>query len=267
MANNKEEKNKQELIKDSLESLLMNNNSSISPVNDMEKLKHPNARTLDIYAIKAVAEEEAKATVQSVIDLYLDKSSRKKSYVKEKRRVDESMLATIMFQSKMNEHSIIKIMEEIEMGNSQPRMFEVLARLQTEAINISKHQAGALQVLEESYKKVKLDNQQMDSQNMARGEDQGHLGMGEDGNIEDAKMLPEATPEGVKTRGTRNLMQSIQNIIDLSKQNNIEDVSFIDIKDDKPRLTNPHQRPESLSSNNISEDDGETDLDDEMFNS
>jgi hypothetical protein len=58
---------------------------------------------------------------------------------------------------KTAEHAIIKLLEEIDGGNLHPRTFEVLASLQRSKMEIVKHLAQFMVIMENNYKSLKED--------------------------------------------------------------------------------------------------------------
>ena len=134
-------------------------------------------------------------------------------------------MSNVIFSLKTCQHAIIKIMEEIDMGNIHPRLFEVLAQLQGQMMSIVKHSAALSITTEESYKKIKDDNDRMEYMKS--------LESGDNEPNEDVKLLGEP----LKVRGTKNIMLEIKN--------RVNDIPFEDVteKEKIPRLTDPHNRP------------------------
>ena len=195
----------------------------------LAKVQHPNTRSMDFYGVRDEVEGESKKLLKSVIDFYLDaKMIKKNEYVKYKKAVDEMTLSNIMFSLKTTQHAIIKLMEEIDMGNLHPRIFEVLAQLQTQMMVVVKHQAAYMITVEEGYKKVKEDNDRIEYQKtLDKGDGDGEMKKIGDG-------------EALKIRGTKGLMLSIKSKIEDAK---VEGETRND--ESKVRLTDPHNRPEN----------------------
>ena len=212
----------------------------------LDKVQHPETKNMNFYDEKGNIEAKSKKLLKSVIGFYLDsKMIKKNEYIKYKKAVDEMTLSNIIFSLKTTQHAIIKLMEEIDMGNLHPRIFEVLAQLQNQMMGIVKHQAAYMITLEEGYKKIKQDQDQVD---FYKKED------------EEASDEPQQIGEGgaLKTRGTKNMLASLKNKIESA-----EDVEF-----DEPRirLTDPNNRPDNPDpgSADIAPPD-EFDLDEDMF--
>lgn len=192
----------------------------------LAKVQHPNTKQMDFYNVKDEIEGESKKLLKSVIDFYLDaKIIKKNDYLKYKKAVDEMTLSNIIFSLKTTQHAIIKLMEEIDMGNIHPRIFEVLAQLQNQMMVVVKHQAAYMITLEEGYKKIKDDHDRVEYQKS----------LDKSGDTEETKAIGEG--DSLKIRGTKGLMLSIKNKIEDSKHDEAEP------EETKPRLTDPYNRP------------------------
>ena len=252
--------NSQDQIKKQLEEMLLGgetiDSSKITPIaNDGElgegalgKIQHPDTKSMKLYDVKQEVEDETKKLLKSVIDFYLDakniKKSEYKEYVKYKNMVDEMTISNIIFSLKTTQHAIIKLMEEIDMGNMHPRIFEVLAQLQNQMMVVVKMQAAAMITVEEGYKKIKNDHDMMEYQKSLANKDEIEI-----------KQIEDGAP--LKTRGTKNLMLTIKNSLDI---NPTEDML-------KPRLTDPSNRPINpyLSSDPEKEDRELDDFEEDQF--
>ena len=218
----------------------------------LAKVQHPETKSMNFYSVKEDVEGESKKLLKSVIDFYLDaKVIKKNEYIKYKKAVDEMTLSNIIFSLKTTQHAIIKLMEEIDMGNIHPRIFEVLAQLQNQMMVVVKHQAAYMITLEEGYKKIKDDNDRVEYQKtLDKNKDDS----------DDPKELGEG--ESLKLRGTKGLMLSIKS--------KIEDAKIEEVPETKQRLTDPYNRPANpmdAGDNTHDKFEEETgfDIDDEMF--
>lgn len=219
----------------------------------LAKVQHPATKSMDFYTVKDEIETESKKLLKSVMDFYLDsKIIKKNEYVKYKKAVDEMTLSNIIFSLRTTQHAIIKLMEEIDMGNIHPRIFEVLAQLQNQMMVVVKHQAQYMISIEEGYKKIKDDHDRIEYQKS--------LDKGSDKSDEDVKVLEEGA--SLKIRGTKGLMLSIKS--------KVEDAKIEEVMETKQRLTDPYARPinpidvnKPIDDQNI-EDQG-FEIDDEHF--
>jgi hypothetical protein len=74
-----------------------------------------------------------------------------------KKKADTMNLSAMMFQLKSAQHAITKILEEIDLGNMHPRLFEVLAQLQSQIMQMPKDYQAYLEKMEQNYKKTKIE--------------------------------------------------------------------------------------------------------------
>jgi len=260
----KSEKDAQDVIRQQLENMLLNSDQisdsdlKASPIvnegdqNPLQKVQHPETQKMEFYKVKDDIEIESRKLLKSVMDFYLDaKIVKKNEYVKYKKAVDEMTLSNLIFSLKTTQHAIIKLMEEIDMGNTHPRIFEVLGQLQGQMMTVVKHQAAYMITLEEGYKKVRDDFDRMEYMNsLDKDKNMGKPELGSGDNL--------------KVRGTKNLMLEIRN--------RVEDAKYEEVKDEdkKTRLTDPYNRPpnpmdKALDAENKFDEENGFDIDEEMF--
>ena len=90
-------------------------------------------------------------------------------YAKHKKELDTINISNLFFQLKTIKITIIKVMEEITSGNTQPRLIEVMGQLQDKMAALTKMQAKYMIFLEDTYQKLNsvkpenLDNTQINS--------------------------------------------------------------------------------------------------------
>lgn len=214
---------------------------------DLPKAQHPSTKTMDYYKVKGEVEDESKKILKGVIDFYLEAKVIKQSdYVKYRKKIDEMTVSNILFSLKTCQHAIIKLLEDIDMGNLHPRIFEVFGQLQNQMMVIVKHQAAYMVTLEEGYKKIQEDHSRIEQQRMIESGGNDTIDKLDGGKI--------------RTRGTKALMEGLKKI---------EDVKFEESKDEKKiSLTDPMNRPENTIEGHIKpldEDDESFAVDDDMF--
>jgi hypothetical protein len=198
-----EQKAEQEQIRRNLEGILASDNLPIMPHSEItEKIQHPDTRTMNFYTVKEESFDEAEDTIDAMIEFYLDPTLEKKPHVKRKKKADIISLMHIFFQLKTQQHAVIKLMEEIDMGNMNTKLFEVLERMQGRLESLTKSQLMYRHALEESYKKVKEDDLRMEATRPknVNGIDIEHAG-GETRIV---------AGEGFKSRGTKNIIDSLE---------------------------------------------------------
>ena len=232
MAEKETERALQEKIRKDLEGLLDNgppgesnlpatNNNISNELSIGDKLEHPNAQPMDFHKKKKEAKVDARKTLNSLMKFYLGNNIIKKNeYTKYKKRVDEMSLANMMFAIETSQHAIIKLLEEIDMGNTHPRNFEAIASLNSQMMNMVKHQQALFVTMEEGYKKIKYDQAEIDAED--RTEDI------------DATEISSIVGGTYKTRGTKMLMVNLRKEINEESSERNEE-----------RLTDAFIRPEN----------------------
>lgn len=211
------------------------------------RLAHPNTQPTDFHQKKKAAATDARRTLKSLIDFYLGaKIIKKNDYVKFKKKVDEMSLANMMFAIEASQVAIIKLLEEIDMGNTHPRNFEAMATLNGQMMNMIKVQQSLFVTMEEGYKKIKHDHDIIEAE-----------GRTEDADAQDVKILDGS----FKTRGTKMLMANLQKTIKEEKAKKAGDTD----EDEAPRLTSVTNRPKNTIHNAPDNKKNEKDESDEIY--
>lgn len=208
-----------------------------------DKLQHPFSVPMDFQVKRKEAMTDAKRTLKSLMDFYLgSKIIKKNEYVKYKKRVDEMSLSNMMFAIETSQHAVIKLLEEIDMGNTHPRNFEAISTLNSNMMNMIKHQQALFVTMEEGYKKIKNDHEAVEAEDRTV-----------DATSEDVTILDGS----FKTRGTKMLMANLQKTI---KANAIENADAEEV----PRLTDVRNRPDNTvpgaPTKKTSDDDGSDEI-------
>jgi hypothetical protein len=192
------EKKEQMLLRDELEKLISEDTQVIQSLTAQagDILPSRAISTLDYQNVKIECEDSADEIVNAVANFYLDeKIIESIPYVKQKTAVDHITISNLLFQMRTAEHAIIKLLEEIDNGNLHPRTFEVLSSLQRSKMEIVKHLAQFMIIMENNYKNLKNDYQLK----AAETTDTDH---------EDVTV---GNP--MQTRGTRGLIESIRQVV------------------------------------------------------
>ena len=126
--------------------------------------------------------------------------------------IDKMTVSNLIFQMKTAEHAIIKLLEEIDAGGVRDRTFEVLSSLQKSKMEIVKHLAQFMIILENNYKNLKMDYES----NAATVT-----------HVHDAE-AQEIREETTRFRGTKGLMSTIQTMI---KEANSSREGFEDVNE------------------------------------
>lgn len=194
-------------IDDTLNGLLDDDNliSNVMDIdNDLPAVKP--VRSVNYNELKSKAEEKAKKTINSLMKFYLTEDIiNQDEYVRASSKIHEMTLASLLFQLETAERALVILLETIDGGELAPRMFEVLGTLQKSMLDIIKSQTMYLMAAEEGAKKLSRDIEVY----TGLKRNTTVIGPGENSNI---------------TRGTKNLMQSIQNEIKEEIESNSENV-------------------------------------------
>jgi hypothetical protein len=169
-------------------------------------------KPLNYDEIKKEADTKAEEIVESAVLLYLPKEFVfEHDYVNQKMSIDKMTVSNLIFQMKTAEHAIKKLLEEIDTGNTHARSFEVLASLQKSKMEIVKHLAQFMVVLETNYKNLKMD----------------YESAAEPTHTTDVE-AEEIRQESNRFRGTKSLMSTLQGYIQEAKasENSTQDADF-----------------------------------------
>jgi hypothetical protein len=155
-----DEKKREIELRDELEKMLADgiDNLQFDINNAKELLPQQGSSFMDYERVKTYADDKAKSIVDSIAEFYLNENIIAQiPYVNQKSVVDKITVSNLLFQMKTAEHAIIKLLEEIDNGNLHPRTFEVLASLQRSKMEIVKHLAQFMVIMENNYKSLKED--------------------------------------------------------------------------------------------------------------
>ena len=133
------------------------------------------------------------------------------------------------------------------MGNAQPRIFEVLAQLQSQIMQMPKDYQNYVEKMEDSYKRLKSDmDQKVYNGSM----------------VIDGESTQSTNLAGIKVRGTKGLMENLRDIMG----SEIEDVTVEEI--DENSIVNARKKIARDVEGNIegTDADSEMDIDPELFN-
>lgn len=204
-------------VSEDLESMILG--SEIPSVSEIGKNDLPALSTikpLNYESIKREADQKAEEVVESVVLLYLPKEFVfEHDYVNQKMSIDKMTVSNLIFQMKTAEHAIIKLLEEIDAGGVRDRTFEVLSSLQKSKMEIVKHLAQFMIILENNYKNLKMDYE-------SNAATTTHV------NDHEAQEIRE---ESTRFRGTKGLMSTIQSMI--KEANSAKDDDFEDVDENE----------------------------------
>jgi hypothetical protein len=251
------EKQQQKKIQDSLESLLEDGHHI--ELDRLEPAEMPAMKTIapmDFTKEQLLSMADAKEYLDQMVDFYYgDELSESTDHLKKKKKIDNMHLSSILLQMKTTQHAIMKIMEEIELGNLQPRMLEVLGQLQSQLVGYSKEYQNFMKTMEESYKILRVESEQK----LAAGAAQ--VMETNDGEFEiDSSSIKSSRDGKVKVRGTKALMEGIQNETD-----DIQEVHVEEIKEPSRVDARRKAAEENLNKVEARETEEKLDIDDDLF--
>jgi hypothetical protein len=168
-----------------------------------EIIKKKEKVTLNYNELKADVDDEAFELVTQAAAFYFTKGDLEKElYIIKKIQADKLTISNLLFQMKTSEHAIIKLLELIDEGNVHPRQFEVLSSLQRSKMDIVKHLATILTMLEENYKRLSHDY-------LMKGEQTDMKIIGESSKEDEDTLL---------TYGSKDLIKTIRSVVDKQKE-------------------------------------------------
>jgi len=196
----------EEKIKETLDSIIMDENLDSVETGTSELPRLKTSVQMDFEEERMSASSEAKSMLDSLVQFYFDQNLiTNNSYLDYRKKIDSMNISSMMFQLKSGQHAITKILEEIDMGNMTPRLFEVLAQLQGQIIQMSKDHQAYLDKMEKSYKLMKGD---VDSKNF-----NGAVILDQNENDQTVNYHNASPGEGIRVRGTRGIMEGLRDII------------------------------------------------------
>lgn len=198
-----EEKRKELELRDELERLVNSGIQDMSGLVQEARDILPSRVTnfMDYDGVKVDSDSKADDIVDSIAEFYLDKQIIQEiPYIQQKNVVDKITVSNLLFQMKTAEHAITKLLEEIDNGNLHPRTFEVLSSLQRSKMEIVKHLAQFMVIMENNYKSLKEDYR------VKKAEEPLTLEQGEDDTYDENKNT-------FQMRGGRHLIETIREAI------------------------------------------------------
>lgn len=261
----KPEKVIEEKIKESLDSIIME--ESLDSVIDSNTSDLPRLKSTDLMDYneeKSTAFTEAKNLLDSLTNFYVEPDKMGGAdHLEQKKKMDAINLSAMMFQLKSAQHAITKILEEIELGNTHPRLFEVLGQLQSQIMQMPKDYQSYMDKMEQGYKRLRNEIDQKNHNNGISMEksQEGDLYI-PSGNSSDSGTI--------KSRGTKNMMEGLRELLG----GEIQDVKPVEIDEEKIKELDPNtvvnaRYKKIIDVDRISSDDQESEdeytLDDDLF--
>lgn len=195
-------KEKKEIIRDSISDLLMENDINLS--NDIldDTLTFQKSQTINYYDSSALtkAKNKAERVMNTLLKLYMsDGFISKSEYIQAKVNLDSMTLGKIMNQMEVSEAAIQVLMDNIQIGDINPKLFDALGNLQRTFIDLVKTQTAYIENVEMEYRKI-AQEKEITSDDVIEKDNRNDFSSG-----------------GLKSSNQRELMQLIRNTVDSNK--------------------------------------------------
>lgn len=191
-----------ELIRDSISDLLLENDIDLSNDISDNTLTFQKAQTINYYDGGALAKAKCKAekVMNTLLKLYMsDGFISKSEYIQAKVNLDAMTLGKIMNQMEVSEAAIQVLMDNIQMGDVNPKLFDALGNLQRTFIDLVKTQTAYIENAEIEYKKI-AQEKEISPDDIIEKDGRNEISSG-----------------GLKSSNQRELMQMIRNTVDANK--------------------------------------------------
>lgn len=196
-------KDQKEIIRDSISDLLLENDIDLSNDISDNTLTFQKAQTINYYDGGALTKAKCKAekVMNTLLKLYMsDGFISKSEYIQAKVNLDSMTLGKIMNQMEVSEAAIQVLMDNIQMGDVNPKLFDALGNLQRTFIDLVKTQTAYIENAELEYKKIAQEKEVSADDVIDRGNKN------------------EISTGGLKSSNQRELMQLIRNTVDSSNK-------------------------------------------------
>lgn len=256
----KPEKVVQENIKNTLDQILMEeglDDNAFAP-SDLPRMKTTDI--MDFGTAKNEVGSDARMLMTSIVDFYLKENLIEKSdYVLYKQKIDAMNISSMMLQLKTAQHAITKLLEEIDLGNANPRMFEVLAQLQSQIMQMPKDYQNYMNKMEESYIRLRSEGER---KAYVGGVQMEYNPENKTSSLGTSYTPNSSQPEGIKVRGTKGLMENLRDILGTE----IEDIKIDETNENS--IVNAKRKEElAITRNDIEiSDENNLEIDEDLFN-
>jgi len=150
-----------EIVRDSIADLL--NDSDINLLDEIDKdtltfNKTPSTITQMERVTLEQSRQKAKSVMESLLRVYLSEDFISKSeYARAKVNLDSMTLGNIMNQMEISQRAINILMDNIEIGDINPKLFDALGKLQGTFIDLVRTQTNYIMNVSDEYEKLALD--------------------------------------------------------------------------------------------------------------
>lgn len=150
-----------DIIRDSIADLLSDNDINLVDDIDAQTLtfnKTPSTLTNTDRVTLEQSRKKAKGVMEALLRVYLsDNFISKSEYAQAKVNLDSMTLGNIMNQMEISQRAINVLMDNIELGDVNPKLFEVLGKLQGTFIDLVRTQTNYIMNASDEYEKLALD--------------------------------------------------------------------------------------------------------------
>jgi hypothetical protein len=195
-------KEQKQLIRDSISDLLMENDIDLNSDISDNTLTFQKTQTINYYDGGALAKAKMKAekVMNTLLKLYMsDGFISKSEYIQAKVNLDSMTLGKIMNQMEVSEAAIQVLMDNIQMGDVNPKLFDALGNLQRTFIDLVKTQTAYIENAEIEYRKI-AQEKEVSADDVIERDSKNEISSG-----------------GLKSSNQRELMQLIRNTVDSNK--------------------------------------------------
>ena len=151
-----------DIIRDSISDLLEENNINIEEDIDKDTLtfeRTPSTLENNTYMGLEKCKQKAEKVINTLLKLYLsDGFISKSEYIQAKVNLDSMTLGKIMNQMEVSERAINILMNNIELGDVNSKLFDALGNLQKTFIELVKTQTNYIMNAQNDYEKISLNN-------------------------------------------------------------------------------------------------------------
>ena len=196
-------KEQKELIRDSISDLLMENDIDLSSDISDNTLTFQKAQTINYYdgGTLSKAKTKAEKVMSTLLKLYMsDGFISKSEYIQAKVNLDSMTLGKIMNQMEVSEAAIQVLMDNIQMGDINPKLFDALGNLQRTFIDLVKTQTAYIENAELEYKKI-AQEKEISADDIIEKDNKNEI-----------------SSNGLRSSNQRELMQMIRNTVDASNK-------------------------------------------------
>ena len=150
-----------DIIRDSIADLLSDNDVNLIDDIDSQTLtfnKVPSTVSKSEMITLEQSRSKAKSVMEALLKVYLsDNFISKSEYAQAKVNLDAMTLGNIMNQMEISQRAINILMDNIEIGDINPKLFDALGKLQGTFIDLVRTQTTYIMNASDEYEKIALD--------------------------------------------------------------------------------------------------------------